>query len=368
MGIIRLLLALSVVATHAGPILGSRLVGGQIAVQSFYIISGFYMSLILNEKYIAENNSFKLFITNRFIRLFPVYWVVLIGTVAVCLGVAIYTNGQIMPKFDSYLSVKANLMTFFYLVATNILLFGQDLVMFLGIIPENGSLYFTSNFAETNLPLHSFLFVPQAWTLSLELTFYLIAPFILRKGYKVVLMLIVSSLILRLFIYNIIGYQNDPWTYRFFPTEIMFFLLGYVSYQIKLKLHLLKISKSVILSVLVFVVLFTFLYQYLPTARLTYSPFSWIEILYFFSIVLSIPFLFNYFKNIQLDNQIGDLSYPVYISHMLVIMVFTKLPFTFLKAGWVISVITLAVSFSLNRIIARPLEKFRQSRLIKSSK
>lgn len=70
MGIIRFLLALSVVITHCGSLFGTSLVVGQIAVQSFYIISGFYMSLILNEKYIGVNGSYKLFITNRF---YPIY-------------------------------------------------------------------------------------------------------------------------------------------------------------------------------------------------------------------------------------------------------------------------------------------------------
>ena len=120
MGAIRLLLALSVVAVHGGAIFGFSMVGGQIAVQSFYIISGFYMSLILNEKYIGVNNSYRLFLTNRLIRLYPIYWSVLLGTIIACAGVAIVTNGHYLPKFDSYLSVKANVFTFAYLILTNI--------------------------------------------------------------------------------------------------------------------------------------------------------------------------------------------------------------------------------------------------------
>ena len=80
MGKIRLLLALSVVAVHGGIIWKFQLVGGHIAVQAFFIISGFYMSLILNEKYIGSNSSYKLFITNRFLRLYPIYWTVLLFT------------------------------------------------------------------------------------------------------------------------------------------------------------------------------------------------------------------------------------------------------------------------------------------------
>jgi peptidoglycan/LPS O-acetylase OafA/YrhL len=239
--------------------------------------------------------------------------------------------------------------------------------MFLGIVPENGNLYFTSNFANSHLPLHSFLFIPQAWTLGLELTFYLVAPYIVRKGFKTVITLIVMSFLLRLYIYNILCFQNDPWTYRFFPTEIMFFLLGYISYRINLKIKELSIPKSINASVLLFIIIFTITYQYLPLINIGFSPFTLNEMIYFISITFSIPILFNYLKNYKLDNKIGELSYPVYISHMLILMVCNILPFIFFKSGWVIAIITLIVSFLLNKLIAIPFESFRQARLKNNS-
>ncbi|MCX6311853.1 MAG: acyltransferase, partial [Bacteroidetes bacterium] len=75
MGSIRTLLALSVVVFHSYFIFGERLIGGLVAVQAFYLISGFYMAMILNEKYKAGKGSYKLFITNRFLRIYPAYWV-----------------------------------------------------------------------------------------------------------------------------------------------------------------------------------------------------------------------------------------------------------------------------------------------------
>ena len=81
MGILRLLLAISVVLAHSSPLFGITSVGGALAVQAFYIISGFYMSLILNEKYTGGNNSYYLFISNRLLRLYPIYWVVLVSQI-----------------------------------------------------------------------------------------------------------------------------------------------------------------------------------------------------------------------------------------------------------------------------------------------
>src|SRR6185437_11934638 len=108
MGLIRLLLALAVVATHCGPIFGCNLVGGQIAVQSFFIISGFYMSVILNEKYVGVNNSYRLFITNRFMRLYPIYWAVFVATMLVCIGISYLNADHTAPVFVNYTSFKTS--------------------------------------------------------------------------------------------------------------------------------------------------------------------------------------------------------------------------------------------------------------------
>ncbi|EPR37113.1 hypothetical protein dsx2_1056 [Desulfovibrio sp. X2] len=52
MGVLRLFLALSVVAGHAqSTVFGYRGIPATYAVNCFFIISGFYMSMILNGKY-----------------------------------------------------------------------------------------------------------------------------------------------------------------------------------------------------------------------------------------------------------------------------------------------------------------------------
>jgi peptidoglycan/LPS O-acetylase OafA/YrhL len=363
MGIIRLLLALSVVASHFGGILGCKFIGGQVAVQSFYIISGFYMTMILNEKYIGINKSYKLFITNRLIRLYPVYWTVLLITVAASFFMMINKLPYQFPQLSSYLSVKTNPFSFLFLVITNIGIVGQDVVMFLGITPQNGHLFFTSNFWNTNPKLYEFLFLPQAWTLSLEIMFYLIAPFILRKGHKIVLGIIIASFLLRLIIFKYLGLHNDPWTCRFFPTEIMFFLFGYFSYKLNLNIKKLKISGWFNMLTLLFAICFTIFYVYIPSIKLRNFPFTIKELAYFSSITISIPFLFNFFKKSKIDRAIGELSYPVYISHYLVGLCCSFLPLAFLRSGWAIALAAIFLAYILNKAIANPIEKYRQSRL-----
>lgn len=372
MGKIRLLLALSVVAVHGGIIWKFQLVGGHIAVQTFFIISGFYMSMILNEKYVGSNSSYKLFISNRFLRLYPIYWAVLLFTLLLFVFFEVANHGQPLSPhlqdlthFNAYTDTRPGFLSFLYLIIIHIVILGQDAIMFLGISTKNGSLHFVTDFSKTHPQLWTYLFIPQAWSLSLEITFYLIAPFILRRGLKVVLPLILVSLMLRFFIYDYLGFPDDPWSRRFFPTELLFFLLGYLSYRFYLTIGKKDISKNLNLFVLCVTVMFIVAYKAIPAVRIPYVPFSIRDIAFFATMSFSIPILFNYDKKNKLDNRIGELSYPVYIVHYVVIVLmgiaFTNIP------GWLIVTITILVSYLLNKFIASPIEKYRQRRLKKVS-
>lgn len=367
MGILRVLLAISVLAAHFGAIWKLKPVSGSIAVETFFIISGFYMSFILNEKYTKKNKSYRLFITNRLLRIYPVYWGTLLATIAFCFIVYWVSNGQDFPIFDYYFSVTPNGYSFPFLILTNLLVFGQDLVMFLGIFPETGGLFFTTNFWKTYPPLYRFLFIEQAWSLGLELLFYLLAPFILRSKLAWVILVILLSLILRIYLYDFVGLRKDPWTYRFFPTEIIFFLFGYISYKIYRRIEQQDLPAYIGRVVLVFCILTTIAYGYVPQVKQWQIPFSWNEILYFLTITAAIPVLFKCFKNNKTDRQVGDLSYPIYLSHFLIGRVIYMLPIFVLKQSWCILIITILFSYLLHTLIQAPIEKYRQSRVKKNN-
>jgi peptidoglycan/LPS O-acetylase OafA/YrhL len=83
MGFLRLLLALAVVAAHAGPAFGwqwLRMTDGPRSVQAFYAVSGFYMTLVLHEKYVGQG-TYGVFLRARLLRLYPLYAVVAAATV-----------------------------------------------------------------------------------------------------------------------------------------------------------------------------------------------------------------------------------------------------------------------------------------------
>lgn len=184
MGILRFILALSVVFAHVGirwPIAPDR------AVQAFFVISGFYMALVLDKRY-SDNWTFW---TNRLIRIFPSYLLIAALT-ALWLW-------RFWPQFYASLST--------FDAVTNVVIVGQDISTYRG----------------------GGLFLPQAWSVSLELYFYVLAPWLVRLRSPKIIGLIIISIIARL-----IGYSRglgDFWSYRFFPFEMSFFLAGILIYR-----------------------------------------------------------------------------------------------------------------------------------------
>ena len=169
MGSVRTLLAIAVVFAHS---YGFIFVGGRLAVQLFYVISGFLISYILVEA--RTYRTVSSFYANRFLRLFPIYWFVAISTIIAVLFASLIFNEthKTISTFEA-LGFGGKLS----LALSNLLLFGQDWIMFTGV--RGGDFQFVTDFRESDVQVWQGLLVPQAWTLGVELSFYLIAPFVL---------------------------------------------------------------------------------------------------------------------------------------------------------------------------------------------
>lgn len=360
MGVLRFLFALAVVITHSSAIFGYELIPGALAVQSFYMISGFYMALVLNEKYIGEKASYKLFISNRLLRLYPTYWAVFACVSVYSIAYMLFSRsgswGEYLGMYGAYWD-KMNIFTVIFLFFTNIFIFFQDIVMFLGLNAETGSMFFTPDFNETSPFLYFFLFIPQAWTVGLELMFYLCAPFLVRRKLPVIIILICLSLGLRVFlIHN--GYSNDPWTYRFFPNELALFLSGALAYKVYAKIKLKTPNKALAYSLFFVIIIFTFSY---PFVNLSNKYILFLVILF-----IGLPYIFNLTKKSTYDHSIGELSYPIYICHWFIISLVKTSGIT-INGDKAIIVCAVSILFSLllNRLIEIPLNKYRQRRISK---
>jgi len=212
MGLLRLLLAVAVIIAHAGPLAGIQSVGGDVAVEAFFMISGFYMALVLNGKY--HKGSYTLFISNRLLRLYPVYWVVVLLTMLV--SVVCYFRLGMPLKLGPWQQVAGHLSlgSWVGLVAANLFIIGQDVLLFVGV-DKQGNWFFTNRYAQSFPPAHQLMMVHQAWSLSVEILFYLLAPFLVRRRSGTLVLVAAASLAVRLALYQL-GLYHDPWNYRFF--------------------------------------------------------------------------------------------------------------------------------------------------------
>ena len=304
MGALRTIFALAVVFAHSPWNHGLVFVGPRNAVQLFYITSGFLISYVLTERSGYENT--ETFYLSRWLRLYPLYLVVAVLSYVTYL----LCNPQFFELYrDIPLSADIALTT------ANLLLFGQDWIMFAAA--RSGELVFSTDFNNSDYPLWRGLLVPQAWSLGVELSFYLIAPFVLRQR-KLLLVVLACSLLLRVvLVVNGVG-QNDPWTYRFFPTELAFFLVGSLSHQILLPLYrkLLGVRLEAASRIAtVALAAFSVLYFVVPVSGSFKAP------ILFSCFLLFLPLTFEFQHHYKFDRLIGELSYPIYIGHFLVIFV-----------------------------------------------
>jgi peptidoglycan/LPS O-acetylase OafA/YrhL len=351
MGSLRTLFALSVVLLHEG--IGNALVGGRNAVQLFYVVSGFLISYIL-----VESKSYKTvgaFYLNRFLRLYPVYAAVAILTLA-AYAILRHTP-RVEGFFDVYRDAPATAVA--WLAASNVVLFGQDWICFVAV--KAGSIVFSSNFLNSDVVLYKGLVLPQAWTLGLELSFYLIAPYVLRRR-RLIYAILLLSVSVRLYLFHIgIGLQ-DPWSYRFFPAEIALFLCGALAHQLLLPLCRRvppALSRACANGATALLILLTMAYPLLPFAESVNTGL----LLSMFICLVPLTFLFQ--QRHVLDSRIGDLSYPIYINHVLAFHLWgysiKKLGFQsepLIAAGGVLVSISFAIL--LNAAVAEPIEKLRR--------
>jgi hypothetical protein len=310
MGIFRLLLALAVVLEHTS-YNGPKLMRGWEAVHVFFIISGFYMCMVLCEKY-TDNQLIKKFYLNRFLRLYPVYIITTILSISWYLLCQYTTQGK--GQLASIFLATGGMTPFqnFLIWIPNFTLFGVDIVNWLNY--SYAGSFSIAGPASEPLRNHECIWlgytrwVPQAWTIGSEIWFYIAAPFILKgnRNLRLILVAGVSSLLLWQFSSPFIYEGYFIWIFWIWLFCIgMAAFLVYKTYKESL-IYFLKHFKNLTRFLLIGSALF-FTLPYL----LSHSPPQYLILLV---ATFLIPFLFELTKNNKFDRFIGELSYPVYCS------------------------------------------------------
>ena len=285
MGTFRLLLALVVVVFHLD-LESSRWerfeyftftsilnINATDAVNLFFFISGFVIALTFNKNYQDSNFIYRTsyFYLNRILRIYPLYFLALfIGFVD-----SFYLNIINLPKDNPFLreDVLRNILILFH---------------------EKGS-----------------FINPVSWTLDFELRWYFLVPliFLIKKYWNknkkinsyIVLIVFVYLLLELIYLYyakNILlvgGFKNI-----FLLGEgIFYFIPGYLIFEFFNKIEI-KVNN------------YHFLYGFFFILIALIFPKTPIFIFF----LISIYFCFTINSSNKIDKIFGDLSYPVYILHM----------------------------------------------------
>jgi peptidoglycan/LPS O-acetylase OafA/YrhL len=319
MGLIRLLLAAAVIATHCRREGATPLLFARLAVQSFYLLSGFYMSLVLTTRYPATSSGRRRFYFNRYLRLMPIYAVVIALSLAVPYLLYLRYHFTYPPWLFWWNHWKdMHWTSLVYFVGSQVFLLGQDWSLFLVFDPSMGTLHNLTFRIPDGVPALSFLFVPPAWSIGVELSFYLLAPFLVRARTRTLMALTVASLALRAALaYH--GFAKDPWTYRFFPSELAVFLMGIFAHRFYLSERFARWTRSRLVCPAVFVVCLAVLIGY---QRLPHYPGQSALYLAFFA--TCVPFAFRLTATNRFDAYLAQYSYPLYLVHTLVIWAYSQ--------------------------------------------
>lgn len=302
------------------------------------------MAMVLSTKY--NGKPYYVFIKSRYLRIFPLYLAVLLLTLVYgCVTWAII--GSVQWPLAGWANTLTRLddLSIVYYALANVFIFGQDVLGFFHV-SENGGLVFDYLNRLSNSSLGGYMLVPQAWTLGLELAFYLVAPLFVAGSSIVILGVILGSCLLRFVALPAWGVEANAFTYRFFPFEIAFFGCGALAYKLYARYRILDKGRTFhVVAVLALAPLFLAFDWNIP------------DLTRYAALALAIPSLFLLTKNSRLDRFVGELSYPIYISHILVLYAITQ----YTQVGYELPgvLVTLALSLLLYLAVERRVETWR---------
>jgi peptidoglycan/LPS O-acetylase OafA/YrhL len=208
-------------------------------------------------------------------------------------------------------------------------------------------------------PLTAFFLLPQAWTLSIEIAFYAIAPWLNRKHTLWLVALVALSIAAHALAYGI-AHTDDTWRSRFFPFELAWFLLGMLAYRayVRVAPRITDLGYGAIALALLAVAIVTFGNAGTIAADLGPAGRAVAQYALQLALVVALPVIFAITRKSRIDSLVGELSYPIYLCHIPVIYLVLLLHVSRFQ-GAVIMAATVAVAVVLAVAVA-PIERWRE--------
>lgn len=279
---------------------------GWYAVDVFVIISGFVIFHLL----VSKKQNYTEFILQRFFRLWPLFIVLFAIAIPVSL-ITLSNLGEFAQRYpaahigDGLMAVR--IQSWWDLLPVHVLL---HLPMLHGMVPEQ------------LVPSAPSAFLDPAWSISLEWQFYLLAPlvftFIVKRPYINTLLISLVCLI----IFGVAQTLPEVQFGAFLPMHIQYFYLGGLSCLIYQWVQAGKVSARLVYTLLLAGTL-------LAVYSVWHADFLPLSIwLVFFSLLcaLQLPGYYHFIQSMVtvFDNRLmlylGKISYSLYLSHFLVII------------------------------------------------
>jgi len=338
-GLLRLVLALSVLFTHVGSsFLGVRFFDGELAVDTFFMISGFYMALILSTRYRGETRAFYF---NRFLRLFPSYWI-LLGITGLSWAVYWSATGRQPNTLYDWHHYPGGWTAWIAAFFANAFIVGTDALYFI-----RGGAY------------SYYLVIPPVWSVAVEISFYLFAPIIVRASFFAQITLFLAGLLLRESLWLTHGSNWSIWTYSFAPATVPFFMAGILAYRVYERLPRDGPFAPRVRNIGIFSTLALALTICLQNQFDFLGAHRWP---YYFAAFACMPFVFAATKSGRIDAFLGQWSYLIYLAHWQVIKLYSHLEHRLTDSLriYVILAITLALAALVRICDIRIQQRFKR--------
>lgn len=314
LGSLRFVLAILVVMNHLWTLTANKV--GANAVIGFYCISGFLMTRILCEVYVGRSGKVRYF-ANRIMRIFPCYLLIVALTV---IGLALLPAafGNISPAIT---------------------------------LPKTPFDWF-QNLTLVNLINAPLRLIPPAWSLSVEWVFYLILGIGVSIKLWSTLLWWLASLVYTLFL---VGCGAD-FASRYTPPEAasLFFATGALAY------HVLKNKPARPVGVSWWLLLGLFCVFPLLSEAVGWDPhlsgyYGAFAVFLFLFFRATTTIVSEHAKKV--DKILGDLAYPVFLSHYFCSGITNAVAIPIIKSGSLLYCLsTLAICLVLSALLVRHLD------------
>ena len=288
---------------------------GHAAVMSFFVLSGYVITWVLQNKYPTDRLGIKAFFVGRFLRIYPLYWVIL---TVVVIGFFLAPG----PAAD-YPQLKPERIACDYMLLP---------YAFIGFF------HFLNQYA------YGMIDVP-AWTLPYDLLFYLIAPWlVLRKKALLAVILYELAYLAAIATWG----TNDflPWHEGYLTTghaAMLAFAVGALSYYYRD----IRIPTPIIIAMVALQLYVVFIPYGLTNYYLNHL----------LNIGASVILVLAFKKRSKLDNLLGELTYSTYLLHVPLLRLFEFISLPFYSVFALIA--TYGLSFATVKYFETPVERKR---------